>query len=189
MTTEMMIPKRKAPQTTKECGTVNAKSARLFWPVLHGMVLTVALCAFVPFLAGLLDGVYGRRWVASMAVFVVASFTLMAMIVISKPETPPAVEGEWRARQLRLPPWSLVSYCLITGLGCTWVCTFLCFSRRYAFFSAPVISATGLIMASYAAIALLVARLTGGNWRAALLFFAFVPVAMASIVLRLGLLR
>lgn len=181
-----MISKREAPQTIEERGAMSARSARFFWPVLRGMVLIVALCAFVISLAGLL---YGGRWGASMAVFLLASFTLMAMIMTPEQETPPAVEGEGKAGQLRLPDWSLVSYCVIIGVGCSWACAFLWFSRRYAFFSAPVISATGLIMASYAAIALLLARLTGGNWRAGLLFFAFVPAALGGIVLRLGLLR
>ena len=57
-----------------------------------------------------------------------------------------------------------------------------------AFFSTPVIGVTGLIMAFYAAIAL-VAWLTEGNWRAALLVFVFVPAVLGNIVLRLGLLR
>ena len=185
----MMIPKRETPRAIEERGTVRAKYARFFWPVLRGMVLIVALCAFIPFLAFLAGLPYGGTWGAAMGggVFMLASFTLMAMI--PKPETVPAIEGKGTARRLRLPDWSLVSYCVITGLGWNWVCAFLWFSRRYAFFSTPVIAVTGLTMAFYAAIALLVDRLTGGNWRTALLVFLFAPVVLAGIVLRLGLLR
>jgi hypothetical protein len=146
----------------------------------------VALCASVPFLAGLLFEVYGDRWVATGIVFVLASFTLIAMI--PKPEALPAIEGEGTARQRRLPPWALVIYLTILGLELNWACVFFWFSRRCAFFSVPVIIVTGLIMAFYAAIALLVARLTGGNWRIALATFGFVLIVPPVIVLRLGVL-
>ena len=178
------MPERETTRAIEERGTAKAKYARFFGPILRGMVLMVALCAFVPFLAGHL---YGGRWHPAMWVFVLASFTLVAMI--PKPETLPAIEGKGTARQFQLPEWSLVSYFFIIGLGFNWACAFLWFSRQYAFFSAPVIALTGLIMASYAAIALLVARLTGENWRTALLIFLFVPGVLAGIVLRLGLLR
>jgi hypothetical protein len=165
--------------------TVKAKYARVSMPVLQGMVLIVALCAFIQFLVGLPYG--GVRWEAAAVVFFLANFTLAA--VFPKPETPPAIKGEETARPLRLQDWLLVSYCVVLGLGFNWTCVFLWFSRRYAFFSTPIIAVTGLIMACYAVVALLVAWLTGRNWRTTLLVFAFAPVVLASIVLRLGLLR
>lgn len=182
-----MIPKRETPQAIEERGTVKAKYARFFWPVLRGMVLIVASCAYVSSLPGLLYGAYAGKWAVAMGVFVLASFALGAML--PNRETLPAIEGGGRARQLRLADWPLVSYLFIIGLSLNWVCAFLWFSRRYAVFSTPVIAVTGLTMAFYAAIALLVARLTGGNWRAALLIFLSAPTVLASIVLRLGLLR
>jgi hypothetical protein len=184
MTTEMMIPKRDTPQAIQERGTVKTKYARFFGLVLFGMVMIVALCAFIPSLAFLAGLPYGGRWQAAVGVFVFASFTLAAMM-----PTLPASEGEWTARQYRLPEWSLVSYIFIIGLGFNWACAVLWFSRRYASFSTPVIAVTGLTMAFYAAVALLVAWLTGGNRRTALLAFLFASVVPAAIVLRLGLLR
>jgi hypothetical protein len=144
------------------------------------MVMTVSLCAFIPFLAGFL---YEGRWEAGWGwwVYVLASFTLAWMI-----PTLPTSEGEGTARQFRLQEWSLIAYSFIIGLGFNWVCVFLWFSRRYAFFSVPVVGVTGLIMALYAAIGLLLARLT--NWRIALVF-AIATCALGAIVLRLGLLR
>jgi drug/metabolite transporter (DMT)-like permease len=132
-------------------------------------------------LAGFL---YGDNWGTGLAlgVFILATYALVAMT--PKPEAPPAT-----ARQLGFPGWSLVSYCVIIGLGFNWACVFLWFSRQYAFFSAPVIGATGLIMAFCAAIAFLVARLTRGNWLTALLVFVSASVFPAAIVLRLGLVR
>jgi hypothetical protein len=180
----MMIPKRELLEATEGRGTVNAKYAGIFWPLLRGVVLIVALCAFIPFLLGLL---YGGRWGAFIPVFVVATFAMAAMI--PRPETPPAIEGERTVRHLRWSDWWFVSYFVIIGLGLNWVWAFLWFARRYAIFSTPVIAVTGLIMAFYAAIALLVACLTGGNWRKALLVLLFAPCTLAGIVLRLGLLR
>jgi hypothetical protein len=172
---------------------VKAKHARFIGPVLLGMVMIVALCAFVPFVAGFLyEGRWEHGW--GWAVYPLASFTLVWMIPVVLPER----KGDWRARQYRWPEWSLFSYFFLTGLGLHWACAFLWFSRRYAFFSPPVIAATALVMASYAAIALLAAwfesqfnndRVTGVNWRTALLVFAFAPAVVGLIVLRLGLLR
>ena len=183
-----MIHKREKAQTIEERDTTEAEYARLFASVLRGMVLIIALCSFIAFLTGLLSGAYGAGWGAAVLVFMLSSFILMRLI--PKPETLPAIERErvWKSRQPRLP-WSLFAYCLITGLGWNWGCAYLWFSRRYDLFSTRVIGATGLIMASYAAIALLAAWLTGRNWRIALLFFALLPGVLASIVLRLGLLR
>jgi hypothetical protein len=181
-----MVPKRQTLQATEERGTVEAKYARLFWPVLRGMVSILALCASVPFLAGLLFEVYRVRWVAAGIVFALASFALIAMI--PKSEALLAIGGERTARRRWLPPWSLVIYVAILSLELNWACVFFWFSRRYAFFSVPVISVTGLILAFDAAIALLVARLSGGNWRIAAAVFAFVLIVPPIIILRLGLL-
>jgi len=123
----------------------------------------VAVCAFIPFLATFLNG---ENWGISLLVSMIASFALVA--IIPKPGTS---EEKPTTRHLRLFDWWLVTYFVIIGLGFNWACVFLSFSRRYAFFSTPVITVTGLIMASYAAIALLVGLLTRGNWRAALLVF------------------
>jgi len=189
----MMIPKRETPQAIEEPGAVKAKYARFFGPVLLGMVMIVALCALIPFLASFLhEGRWEPGW--GWGVYVLASFTLAWMIPVVLPER----KGDWRARQYRWPEWSLFGYFLLVGLGLNWACVVLWFSRRYAFFSTPVIAVTGLILAFYATIALLVAwfeslfnnaDLTGINWRTALLVFVFAPFVLASIVLRLGLLR
>ena len=182
-----MIPKQETPQAIEERSTVKANYARFFWPILRGIVLIVALCSFIPYLAGFVNGRWEAAWVVGTGVFMLASFALFAMN--ANPETLPAIEGKRTARQLLPPIWSLLAYAFITGLGFNWVCVFLWFSRRYAFFSAPVIGATGLIMAFCAAIAFLIARLTGGNWRTSLLVFVCASVVPAAIVLRLGLLR
>lgn len=173
----MMIPKREIPQAIDEHRTVKAKYVRFIGPVLRGMVLVVVLCALIPLVRGLLSG---ENWVTAFSVFALASATLMAMIPMSDERT---------ARKRGLPDWSLIGYGVITGLGWNWACAFLWFSRRYSFFSFPVISAVGLIMAFYAVIALIVARSTGGNWRIALLVFAIAPVVVGGTVFRLGLLR
>ena len=183
---------RETPETTDERSTVKAKYPSFFMPVLFGMVMTAALCALVLAVASFAgEGRWERAWawgfygLASLAV-TVAIRTLL-----------PKGKGNWRDRQYRWPDWSLFTYFFINGLGLNWACAFLLFSRRYAFFSTPVIGATGLIIAFYAAIALLVAWFealsnnvdsTGMNWRAALLVFAFVPNVLPLIVLRLHLL-
>jgi hypothetical protein len=176
----MMIPKRETPQAIEERGTVKAKYARFFWPGLRWMVLIVAFCAFPPVLAGLLFG-ENLGTILALGVFALSTFALIAMT--PTPETSPTT-----ARQLGLPGWSLVSYCVVTGLGYTWACMFLYFSRQYPFFSAPVIAVTVLTMTLYAAIALLVAWLTGGNWRTTLAAL-LIALAVPAIVIRLGLLR
>jgi hypothetical protein len=75
------------------------------------------------------------------------------------------------------------------SLRVNWICAFLWFSRRCAFFSAPVVGVTAVVIASYGAIALLVALLTGGNWRNGLLVFVVAPFSVAGVVLRLHLLQ
>jgi hypothetical protein len=154
--------------------------------ILRGTVLVAASCAFISLLRGLL---FGEKWEASLLVFALASFALTATArkgEISRAfERPGTVTAWWQ----RLPDWSLVSYFIIVGLGLNWACAFLWFSRRHAFFSGPVIGATGLIELFYAGVGLLVSLLTGRNWRTALLVFALVPGALAGIVLRLGLLK
>lgn len=158
-----------------------------FATILPGMVLILALCSFVPFLGGLFFGVYGGWWVATAIVFVLASYALIAMV--RKLETPPAGQDQVRTTQRQLPHWSLIVYSATTGLGWNWACAFLWFSRRYAFFSIPVIGMTGLILTFYAVIAFLIAWLSPRNWRMALFVFLFIPGVVAGIVLRLGLLR
>jgi hypothetical protein len=107
---------------------VKVKYARFSGPVLRGIVLIVALCAFIPFLALLLYG--GGIWEVAAVVFFLANFTLA--VVIPKPEVLPAIEGEGAARPPRLQDCSLVGCCAILGLGFNWVSAFLWFSRQYA---------------------------------------------------------
>lgn len=184
---------RRTPEATEERGTMKAKYPGLFGSVLIVIIMIVALCSFIPFLASFLNE---ERWKPTWGwgIYVLASFTLPWMLRILLPEK----KGDWRERHYGWQEWSLLSYFFIIGLGLNWACAVLSFSRRYAFSSTPVIGVTGLIMAFYAAIALLVAwfeslfnnaDLTGVNWRAALLVFVFAPVVVASVVLRLGLLR
>ena len=173
----IMMPKRETPQAIEEPGILKAKYACSLRAVLRGMVFIVVLCAYIPFFVGTMFHTYQATWAIAGVVFVVASFTLWA--TLPEPKTLPEV---------RMPDWSIVSYCVMVGLVSNWGCTFLWFSRRYALFSAPVIMVTGLIMALYAAIAVIVARLTGGNWRTALLVFLFAPGTLGCIVLRSRLL-
>lgn len=183
-----MIPKRGTTRVVEDQGAAKkAKHGPLFWPILRGIALIVALCAIIEDLSELL---YGReKWLIGLPVFMLATYALIALT--PNPATTPAIDGEAteKPRHLQLPDWSLISYFVLVGLGYNWACVFLWFSRRYAFFSAPVVGVTGLILAFYAAIGLLIARLTGGNWRTALLVFALAPGALATIVLRLGVLR
>jgi hypothetical protein len=167
-------------------GTVKkANDARLFWPILRGIVLIVAMWAFILSLRGFL---YGGNWELAVLVFVPASLALIA--ITPGRETLPEIEGDktaWASWQ-RLP-WPIFTYCVITGMGYTWVCAFLWFSRRYAVFSGPVVGAMILILALYAVIGVVVAWLTGGNWRTALLTFGIALCVPSIIVLRLHLLR
>jgi hypothetical protein len=182
-----MIPSRESSHAIEERGTGKRTCPRFFWPVLRGMVLIVGLCAFISCVEGALFGEeYSTRWLASSIVLIVATFTLLAMA--PEPGTLPGIEGEGTARKRTLE-WSLVSYFAAINLALNWICAFLWFSRRYPFFSTPVVSVTGLVMLFYAAIALFVGRLTGGNWRTALLVFVFVPFFLGIVVFRFGLFR
>jgi hypothetical protein len=175
-----MTPNREAPQAIEDRGIAKAKYARFFWPVLHGMVFIAALCAFIPFLAGMLYGEkLGTGTVLALGVFLLASFALGLM----------AQPFPARPSQLGFSGWSVVGYFSIIGLGFNWACAFLWFSRRYTFFSIPVMTLTASIVAVCAVIALLVFRLTGANWRKALAVFLFAEIVPAVVVLRLGLLR
>jgi hypothetical protein len=170
-------------------GTVRkAKYARFFWPILRGIVVIVGTWSFIAFLSVDLYG--GELGFTDFAVFAIAMLALRVMPF--EPATPlPAIEGERtaKARQYRLPEWSLLVYGTIFSLGCNWECVFLWFSRRYDPLSAPVVGATALIMALYAVIAIVVACLTTKNWRTVVVVFALAPGALAGIVLRLHLLR
>jgi len=166
-------------------GTVTKpKSARFRWPILRGIALMVALSAFI---ADLPFMFYGAGIPIALPVFMLATLALIAM---TPPGALPESEGAGpeMVRQHRLP-WPLLIYCVTTGVGYNWVCAFLWFSRRYAVFSKPVVGAMGLILAFYAAVGVVTAWLTGGNWRTALLVFAVASCALGAIVLRLHLFQ
>jgi hypothetical protein len=177
-----MPPKRKTPREIEEPGTLNAEYARSYRRVLRGIVLIVALGAFIPYFVGFLFQADRAICAISGVIFVVASFALGAML--PPPEKLLRIGGEGTKRRVRMPDWSLIGYFVTIGLVSNWACAFLWFSRRYAFFSAPVIMVTGVIMALYAALALIVG-LTGRNWRTALLVFLFAPGFLGLVVLRL----
>jgi hypothetical protein len=98
-------------------------------------------------------------------------------------------EGIENTRQHWSPDWPILVYCVTIGIGCSWACAFLWFSRRYAFFSMPVAGAAGLITILYSLIALFTGLVTGRNWRTALRVFLLAPGILGGIVLRLHLLR
>ena len=141
----------------------------------------IGLCAFLLFLVGFLSG--GQGWIAAAVVFFFANFALARLF--PKPESSPAFEDKGTAKTLRLYDWALLSYAFILGLGFNWLWAFLWFSRRYAFFSTRIIAVTGFVMAVWAVIALIVAQLTGRNWRTAVLVFATGPGLLASVFLPL----
>ncbi len=177
------------PAIIQDQGTVKkAKYARFLWPIFRGIVVLVAAWGFIAFLSVDLYG--GELGFTAFVVFAIAMLALRVMPF--EPATPlHAIEGERtvKATQYRLPEWSLLAFGVIFGVGCNWECVFLWFSRRYDPLSAPVVGATALIMALYAAIAIAVACLTTKNWRTVVVVFAFVPGALAGVVLRLRLLR
>ncbi len=163
---------------------VKANHNRLFWPILRGTALIVALCAFFPLLVGLL---YGRTWGTSAIVFALASFALITTTSWRETSLPMPDDRTVMTLWQRLP-WTLVTYCAITGVGYNWVCAVLWFSRRYAAFSGPVAGAMGWILVLYAIIGIVVAWLTRGNWRTALVVFALAPCILSGLVLRLRIL-
>lgn len=173
-------------QVIKDHSMANAKRAGFSASILRGAVLIVALYASTLLVKGLL---FGGRWEVAALVFMLASLTLKGMI--PKAETIAAFEGEssLRAGMRRLPDWSVVAYCVVTGLSSTWACVFLWFSRRYAFFSGPILGVTVSILTLYAAIGFFVALLIGGNWRTVVMVFILESWGLSCIVLRLGLLR
>ena len=179
-----IIAKRETKWAAQDQGTEKKTKARLFWPILSGIALIVAMLAFIPHLLVLLHG--GKSGIA-LPVFAVASFVLIAMTRLR--ETPPAMVGDRTVMAVwhRLP-WTFVAYCVITGMGYNWVCAVLWFSRRYAVFSGPVVGAIGVILTLYAVMGIAVAWLTGGNWRTALAVFVLAPCILSGFVLRLRLL-
>ena len=184
-----MTPQLQTPQAVEDQVTgKKTKHDRFFWPILRGIVVIVAIWGFIAFLSVDLYG--GELGFTAFVVFVIAMLAVRVMPF--EPATPlPAIEGEGtvKAKQYRLPEWSLLAYGVIFSLGCNWECVFLWFSRRYDPLSAPVVGATALVMALYAIIAIVVACLTTKNWRTVVVVFAFAPGALAGIVLRLRLLR
>src|SRR5712671_4045916 len=109
-----MIPKRGTLQAMEDQGIVKkAKYASFFWPIFHGITLTLASCGFIAFISELL---YGGNWGMGLPVFVVGTIALVAMT--PKPGTLPAIEdkGAEKLRWRRIP-WSLIAYGVITGVG------------------------------------------------------------------------
>jgi hypothetical protein len=175
-----MIPKRETPpQAIEDLGAVKANYAPSARRVLGGIVWIASLCAYIAFLAA---AVYGGKWEAALLVSLLASLALRA--IVPERETPPEIEGTVTARQNRLPDWYLVSYCVVFGVGGDWACAFQWFSRRYYFFSGPVVGVTGLIVALCAAIGFLVARMMRRDWRTALLVFALASWIGGNAVVR-----
>lgn len=184
----MLIPTRPTPRVLQDETTFGkAASARFFWPIVRGIVLIAALWSYIPFCSILLNGLREGQSATPVAVFIIASWGLIALT--PSPEALPRVEGDpgviaSRRRVL----WPLLAYCIVTGIGDSWICAFLWLSRQYVLFSAPVVAAMALIVALCAALGFVVAHLTGVSWRTALLVSALAPCGLCSIVLRLRLL-
>jgi hypothetical protein len=177
-------PNRGTPQVMKDQDMVKkAKVAFSFWPIVRGITSILASSGFIVFLSEFL---HGEKWGIGLLVFVVGTFALAAMT--PPPYALPLLEGEGTGKLTqRQIPWSLFSHSVIIGIGLNWTCVFLAFSRRYAFFSAPVVGATCFIMALYAAIGFFVASVTAGGWRNALKVFAIAPIVLGGTLLRLHL--
>ena len=182
-----MMPKLVKPGAMDERTLKNTESARFFWQTLRGIVVIVALWGFIAFLTVDLYG--GELGMTAFTIFALAMVAMRVMFVERGTLGTVEVERTLNAKQHGLPEWSLLAYGVFFSLGCNWECVFLWFSRRYDPFSAPVVGTTVVIMALYAAIGIVVARLTTRNWRTALVVFAFVPGALAGSALRLGFLR
>jgi|SRR5579859_1963915 len=158
-----------------------AKSTSFFWPTLRGIALIVASCGFIAFLS---ESLHREYWGIGLPVFIVGTVALIAMTPL--PYTQSAINNEGTLNRIqRRVPWSLIAYSFITGAGFNWMSVFLAFSRKYAFFSAPVVVATAFIMAFYSAIGFLIAGLTGGNWRKGLAVSGASALAVGAIALRL----
>lgn len=64
----------------------------------------------------------------------------------------PAIENQ---DTMRSRPWWIDSCFVIAGLGCDWYLAFQSFSRRYSFFSEPVLRRFGLVVMLCTALAFL----------------------------------
>jgi hypothetical protein len=168
-----MSSQQDAPQAIE----VREKVKATYLPLLRGVGLLTALCAFLLFLKGFIFG--GVSWEAAAAVFFLANFALAKIF---------PTEQETKTKSLRLGDWVLFTYVTILGLGFNWLWAFLWFSRRYSFFSTQIIALAILVMAFWAAVALIVGLLTKRNWRTALLVFAAGPCIVASFFMRVHLL-
>src|SRR5580704_3252424 len=109
------------PAIVEHQNTVKAKYAGLSRTVIRGIILVVALSAYVASIASFL---YRRTWEMHMLAFAVANLVLIALV--PETETLPAIEGEGaatrkRLRLLGLVPPKLLSHC---GMGENWVCAF-----------------------------------------------------------------
>ena len=166
---------------SKDQATLKPTYTRFAWEVLRGAVLILALYANISLLTALL---FGGTWYAAALVFICASLTLRAMLPKAEPLPATECESTVKAGMRRLPDWTVVAYLVVTGLFSTWVCVFLWFFRRYSLFSRPVLSATGLVLALYAAVGFLVAHLISGNWRTILIVFMLESWGLSWFVLR-----
>jgi hypothetical protein len=193
------------PATIEDQGMVEEGKGRLsLWPIFRGITSIAALWAFISELLVFLHG--GRLGTALPWVFLLSSYLLMTIppkswrdwflflfvfpgsaSLANKAEA--NAKGTERAKHRRSLDWPVVVYFVIVGLGCNWAIAFLWFSRRYAPLSGLVVGATGVIVALYVAIALLVGVLTGGNWQTARRVFLLTPVILGFFVLGSGFLR
>lgn len=176
----------------------NADRVRFLWLFLRGTALILALWTFIVSLSAFL---YQQRLNPFLAaVFLLTSYALMTRFPNSSFDRSllsrlfPAFASRSnkceKTEKVRhqLPDWPIAVYCVTIGLGCSWACAFLWFSRRYAFVSWPVVGATGVIVGLYGVMTVVVGLLTKGNWRAALLVFLVAPGTLGGIVLRFHLL-
>ena len=139
----------------------------------RGVVLIVALCAYIAATKSFLDR---GTWEILVVVLAIASWALIA--TARKPETEPSIRVV--AAYGLASPELLRHYRLGQQLDLRisvvlpTICCLLCSGPR----------CDGLILSLYAMLGFIVAWLTGGNWRTALLFFTLAPCAVATIVLR-----
>ena len=193
------------PATIEDQGMVEEGKGRLsLWPIFRGITSIAALWAFISELLVFLHG--GRLGTALPWVFLLSSYLLMTIppkswrdwflflfvfpgsaSLAKKAEA--NAKGTERAKHRRSLDWPVVAYFVIVGLGCNWAIAFLWFSRRYAPLSGLVVGATGVIVALYVAIALIVGVLTLGNWQTARRVFLLTPVILGFFALGSGFLR